>query len=105
VRTEPFGVAGNHNFSTDQHTRVSLFAVNFELRQGEPLSVIEAQAEGPGGQVFPLIVEYFGAVPNFTWLNQVVVRLPDEIANSVEVPVSLKVRGQTGNKVIVKVKP
>ena len=103
--SEPFGVASNHNFSTDRHTRVSLFAVNLELRQGEPLSVIEAQAEGAGGQIFPLTVEYFGAVPNFSWLKQVVVRLPDEIANSVEVPVSLKVRGQTGNKVIVNVKP
>lgn len=103
--SEPFGVAGNHNFSTDQHTRVSLFAVNLELRAGEPISVIEAQAEGAGGQIFPLTVEYFGAVPNLTWLKQVVVRLPDEIANSAEVLVSLKVRGLAGNKVIVKVNP
>lgn len=103
--SEPFSVAGNHNFSTDQHTRVSLFAVNLELRQGEPLSVIEAQAETSGGQIFPLTIEYFGAVPNFSWLKQVVVRLPDEIADSNEVQVSLKARGQIGNKVIVKVKP
>ena len=103
--SEPFGVASNNNFSADQHTRVSLFAVNLELRQGEPLSVIEAQAETAGGRVFPLTVEYFGAVPNFSWLKQVVVRLPDEIANSVNVQVSLKVRELEGNKVIVKVKP
>jgi len=50
-------------------------------------------------------LEYFGAVPNFGWLKQVVVKLPDQIANSVEVRVSLSVRGTTGNKVIVKVKP
>jgi hypothetical protein len=31
--------------------------------------------------------------------------LPVEIANSVEVRISLKVRGTAGNKVIVKVKP
>ena len=103
--SEPFGVTGNHNFSADHHTRISLLAVNLELRQGEPISVIEAQAEGAGGQIFPLTVEYFGAVPNLSWLKQIIVRLPDEIANSVEVPVSLKVRGVTGNKVIVKVNP
>jgi hypothetical protein len=37
--------------------------------------------------------------------DQVVVKLADEIVNSVEVRVSLKVRGTVGNKVIVKVKP
>jgi uncharacterized protein (TIGR03437 family) len=88
-----------------QRTRVSLFATNIELSQGEPLSVIEAQAEDSVGQIFPLTVEYYGAVPNFSWLKQVVVKLPDAIANSSEVRMSLKVHGTAGNKVIVKVKP
>jgi hypothetical protein len=43
--SEPFGIAGDHNFSTDQRTRVSLFVVNMDLRQGEPLSVIGAEAK------------------------------------------------------------
>lgn len=103
--TEPFGITNLHNFSVDQRTRISLFAVNIELSQGEPLSVIEAQAEDSLGQVVPLTVEYFGPVPNQTWLKQVVVKLPDQIANSVEVRVSLKVRGTAGNKVVVKIKP
>jgi Tol biopolymer transport system component len=103
--SEPFTVTGNHNFSSDQRTRVLLFAVNVELAQGESSSVITAQAEDSLGQVFPLTMEYFGAVPNYGWLKQITVRLPDEIANSVEVRVSLKVRGTTSNKVIIKVKP
>ena len=102
---EAFGVTGDHNFSTDQRTRVSLFATNIELRQGEPLSAIEAQAENSVGQIFPLTVEYFGSVPNFSWLKQVVVKLPDEIANSGEVRMSLNVHGTAGNKVLVKIKP
>ena len=72
---------------------------------GETSSVIEAQAEDPGGQIFPLTVEYFGSVPNFAWLKQVIVKLPNEVANSSEIRVSLKVRGTAGNKVIVKLKP
>jgi hypothetical protein len=103
--SEPFSIIGSHNFSTDQRTRVSLFAANIELGANETSSVITAQAEDSLGQVFPLTVEYFGAVPNFGWLKQVIVKLPDEIANSIEVRVSLKVRGTAGNKVIVKVKP
>ena len=103
--SEPFAVVGSHNFSTDQRTRVSLFAVNVELGPGETTSVITAQAEDSLSQVFPLTVEYFGAVPNSSWLKQVIVKLPDEISNSVEVRVSITVRGTTSNKVIVKVKP
>ena len=105
LKSDPFGVVNNNNFSTDQRSRISLFVVNAELAAGEPLSVITAQAENSVGTVFPLTVEHFGPVPNFNWLKQVVVKLPDELANSVEVRVSIKVRGQASNKVVVKVKP
>ncbi|HEX5873272.1 MAG TPA: hypothetical protein VFY60_01405 [Pyrinomonadaceae bacterium] len=105
LKSEPFGVLNTHNFSTDQRTRLSIFAVNAEMVAGEPLSVITAQAENSTGTVFPLTVEHFGPVPNFNWLKQVIVKLPDEIANSAEVSVSIKVRGVTSNKVVVKVKP
>lgn len=104
--SEPFGVANANNFSTDQRGRISLFAVNVELNPGEnPASAIEAQAETSLGQIFPLTVEHFGAVPNFGWLKQVVLKLPNELATNNEVRVSLKVHDATGNKVIVKVKP
>jgi len=104
--SEPFGVTNAHNFSTDQRTRLSLFAVNLELPQGEPLSTIQVQAETATGQTFLLPVEYFGAVPNFSWLKQIVVKLPDEIANSNEVNVSVKVGlFLVSNKVILKVQP
>jgi hypothetical protein len=104
--SEPFAITNAHNFSNDQRTRISLFAVNVELRQGEPLSTIEVQAETSTGQTFPLPVEYFGAVPGFSWLKQIVVKLPDEIANSNEVNVSVKVGlFFVSNKVILKVQP
>ncbi len=105
MMSEPFPITGTYNFSADQRTRVSFFVMNLELGAGETSSVITAQAEDSLGQVFPLTVEYFGAVPNFGWLKQVIVKLPDQIANSIEVRASLSVRGTTSNKVIVKVKP
>ena len=103
--SDPFSVTGTNNFSTEQRTRVSLFVVNLELNQGEPLSVITAQAEDSTGQIFPLTVEYFGAVPNFSWLKQVIVKLPTEIANSGDVKVTLKSHDTAGNTVMLKVKP
>ena len=103
--SEPFGVTNTNNFSADQRTRLTLLAANIELLPGESItSAIEAQAE-TSTQIFPLNVEHFGPAPNFPWLKQVVVKLPNEIANSNEVRVSLKVHGTDGNKVIVKVKP
>ena len=103
--SEPFGVTNTYNFSSDQRTRISLFAMNVELDLGEPLSVITAQAENSVGVIFPATVEALRAVPNFTWLKQVVVKLPDEIANSDEVRISINARGIASNKVLVKVKP
>lgn len=100
---EPFGVTNANNFSTDHRTRVSLFAVNLELPQGQPLSTIDVQAETSTGQTFSLPVEYFGAVPNFSWLKQIVVKLPDELANSNEVNVSVKVGLFASNTVILKI--
>lgn len=44
-------------------------------------------------------------MPNFVWLKQVIVKLPQEIANADEVRVSLRVRGIDGNKVLLKVVP
>ena len=106
LMSEPFGIVNLNNFSSDQRSRISLFATNIDLAAGETTSVIEAEAEDSLGQVFPLPVEHLATVPNLSWLRQVVVKLPDEIANKVEVRVSLKIRGGLpSNKVIVKVKP
>ena len=104
--SEPFGVTNPNNFSTDQRTRLTLLATNIELSPGEPISpAIEAQAETSTGQIFPLTVEHFGSVPNFAWLQQVVVKLPNEISNSNEVGVRLRVHDTDGNKVNLEVKP
>lgn len=101
---EPFGVTNIHNFSTDQRTRLSLFAVNVELGPTGTIADLTAQAETSLGSV-QVPVEFLGAVPNFPWLKQVVVKLPDEIAHMTEVQMSLTNRSITGNKVLVKVKP
>jgi len=102
----PFPITNIHNFSSDQRTRITLFAVNVELGQFvETGPVIEAQAEGPNSQTFPLDVEGFNSVPNFPWLTQIVVKLPGELANSDEILIAVKLRGIAANKVIVKLKP
>jgi hypothetical protein len=102
--SEPFPLASALNFSSDHRTRVSLFAVNLELLPGENSSVVTAQAEDSQHRVFPLTVEYVGRVPNFGWLTQINIRLPDELANAGDVWVSTSLRGVVGNRALINVR-
>ena len=92
-------------FSTDGHTRVILFALNMQLQEGENSSAVTAEVEDSEHRIYPLAVESVGAVPQFDWLTQMVVKLPDEIANGGDVLISIKLHGETSNKVMVRIKP
>lgn len=101
---DPFPPRTPNNFSADGRTRVTLFAVGLELRAGEDLSVVAAQAEDAAHTIYPLQVEYVGRVPTFAWLTQVVVKLPDTIPNATDVWLSISLRGAASNKVLLGVK-
>ena len=81
-----------------------LFATGLELRTGESISVVAAQAEDSAHTIYPLTVEYVGKVPNFDWLTQVNVRLPDRLVGAGDVLVSVSLRGAVSNKVIVGIR-
>ena len=102
---EPFSVFSTRNFSADGRTRIVLFAMNVELVAGENLSIISAAAEDSQQTVSQLDVEYVGNVPNQTWMAQIVVLLPQNLANAGDVLVSIKVRGLQSNKVLVSIRP
>lgn len=101
---DPLPLLTIHNFSQDQRTRLMLFAFNVELLPGENNSVITAQAEDAQG-IYPLTVESVGKLPGLPWLTQVVVRLPDQLANKNEALVSLALRGVRSNKAPVRLAP
>lgn len=71
---EPFPVASAQNFSSDQRTRVTLFAYNLELKAGESVSAITAQAEDSQRRIYTLPVEALSEVPNFSWITQVTIK-------------------------------
>ena len=103
---EPFRVASTRNFSQDHHTRVMLLVANVDLQPGDDSSVVTAEArDAQGGPPYPLIVEDVEKVPSFEWITQVVVRLPDELANLSEAQVSVKARGQPSNEALVRLTP
>jgi hypothetical protein len=102
---EPFSVLSSQNFfSSDQRTRVALFGYNLELKEGEGLSAITVQAEDVQHRIYMLPVEAVREVPDFGWIRQVTVKLPDEVQGVGEVAVSLNLRGTASNKVMVYIK-
>jgi hypothetical protein len=101
---EPFPVVSQQNFfSSDQRTRVTLFAYNLELKAGEGLSAITAQAEDSQHRIYTLPVEAISEVPNFSWITQVTVRLPDELQGIGEVWVRISLRGVASNTGLVQI--
>jgi uncharacterized protein (TIGR03437 family) len=100
----PFTFASSSNFSADHRTRLMLFATGLELMAGEDLSVVTAQIEDSAHRVFPVTIEYAGKVPNYNWLTQVNIRLPDGLATSGDFLLSLSLRGNAGNKVLLEIR-
>ncbi|HET9525163.1 MAG TPA: PQQ-dependent sugar dehydrogenase [Pyrinomonadaceae bacterium] len=99
---DPFPLTTLFNLSTDGRTRLMLFVMNLDLLAGENSSAVTARAEDAALNVFPLTVQFVGKVPNFDWLTQVVVRLPDNTPTAQPIFVSVSLRGQTSNKARVR---
>ena len=101
---DPFPLTNILNFSSDNHTRVMLFAVNLDLLPGENSSAVTARAEDSQMNLYPLTVEYVGAVPDINWLTQVVVKLPDNLPTGQDVLVSITWHATTSNKARITIK-
>jgi uncharacterized protein (TIGR03437 family) len=96
---DPFSLTDMHNFSSDNRTRVAFFAANLELLPGENSSAVIVQATDATLSVYPLTVEFAGNVPDFDWLSEVVVRLPDNLPTNQDLWVTITLHGKTSNKV------
>ncbi len=103
MQRTPFSLFNPNYFTADHRTRISLFASTLGLPPGNNSTVITAQAEDVQHRIYPLIVEYAGQVPNFYWLNQVIIKLPDEFQAAGDVSISINYQGVTSNKVIVRI--
>src|SRR5687767_3758504 len=99
----PLSVVTSRNFSSDHRTRLTLFGINMDLLPGEDASAVTARARDSRSRTFSLIVESVRKVAAVDGLAQVVVRLPDELAQAGDVWVSVTLRGQTSNEVLFNV--
>jgi hypothetical protein len=92
----------SNNLSQSRRTRLALFGINLDLMPGENASAVTARARDSRSKTHTLNVEFVGKIPNVA-LTQVVVRLPDELAQAGDVWISVTLRGQTSNEVLFNV--
>ena len=101
---DPLPVVTQNNLSVDQRTRILLFAANIEMTPGENASTVTAQAEDSQSRVYSLAVEAVELVPGYDCLTQVNLRLADELASAESIWITITLRGQTSNRVLVRIR-
>jgi hypothetical protein len=104
MERDPFPITTPFNMSADGRTRLMLFVLNLELQPNETASVVTARVEDAALNAFPLTVEFVGKVPNFEWLTQVVVGLPNNTPAAQSLFVSVTFHGQTSNKARIRMR-
>jgi len=101
---DPLPFSNRQNFSADKRTRLMLFVRNVDwvsINAPMPLTV---QAEDAQHHVFSLTVEYAAPDPNFNWLGEIIVRLPDELSAGGDVMLTLNVGGLNSNQARLTIK-
>ena len=104
LTTDPYPVISTRNFfSSDPRTHITLFAYNLELRQGEDVSAITVRAQDGQQVIHDLPVVAVHEVPNFSWIKQVTIKLPDQLKGIGNVSVWINLHGVESNKAVVAI--
>ena len=77
--------------------------MNVGLLQGETLSAINVSSVDTRSVSYILLVESLTVVPGFDWLYSVVVRLPEDISLKGDLAITITLRGQQSNTVLVTI--
>jgi hypothetical protein len=93
---DPFSVIDNHNFSSDQRRRVTIFSSNLGLTQ--PTAELSVTAGG-----LPLTVEGVGTVAGAPDTSYVIVKLDPVLTGNVQL--SITFRGVTSNTGVLSISP
>ncbi|HYW73963.1 MAG TPA: PQQ-dependent sugar dehydrogenase [Pyrinomonadaceae bacterium] len=101
---DPFPLTNAFNLSTDNRTRIMLFATNLTLGPGENASAVTAQAVDAQMNIYPMTVEFVGALPAVNSFTEVVVLLPSNLPGGQSVLISLTWHSLTTNQVRIRIK-
>jgi uncharacterized protein (DUF1800 family) len=99
LKPEPFAPTASTQFSTDNRTRLAIFAMNLDLLAGEGASAFTSDAEDSAHTHYPMTVEYVGTVPGFDGIYMIILRLNDAMGDLGDVLVRLNLHGVSTNRV------
>jgi hypothetical protein len=99
---EPFSLRNTFNFSSDQRTRIMLFATGVDLLPGESPASVQVQLEDSQHHIYPLVVESILPLPNLPF-SQIVAKLPDSISVEGDYQISITFHGTTSNKPLLSI--
>lgn len=91
------------NLGTDRRTRVTIFAANLHLNQGDPASSVVVSLVGSNNQNFEITAEDVRVLPN-TDFTQLVFALPSNLSPGV-CTVTIKAQGKISNTGTFRIAP
>jgi hypothetical protein len=101
---DPFSLTNPYNLSSDLRRRISLFVWRLGLAPGDTASDLTVVAEDDQGGSYTLLVEQVFSLSGVGDVNQVVVRLPDNVAGTPrDLQVKVKLRGLFSNKGLIRI--
>ncbi|MDX6304191.1 MAG: hypothetical protein QOI77_1160 [Blastocatellia bacterium] len=103
---DPFhvqSIAGWLDLGSNRNTRVTVFAGNLQLNQGETASAVTVHLVDANNQTFDVAADDVRPVPNFGFA-QVTFRLPDSLAGGA-CTVTVKAHGQISNSGTIRIVP
>lgn len=103
MKPEPFSPTSTVQFSTDNRTRIAIFARDLELFAGEGVNAFSADVEDSTGKRYLLKVEYVGRVPGFEGITMLIVRFADDLGNVGDVLLRVNLHGVASNRVRIAI--
>jgi uncharacterized protein (TIGR03437 family) len=97
---DPFPINTNQNLSSDNRTRILLYAQNIDWNALQNVSALSAQVDF-AATVIPTVVEYVGVVPDMAGYARVVIRLPNSLPTTGDIGVRIAVNGVQSNRVLL----
>ena len=101
----PFPLTNDVNFSSDQRTRMMLFATRFDLLPSEDFHTVVGAKLNQQGAIIDLPVEYVGKLPGYDWLTCVVVKLDQQVTGTGNLNITLTLRGTPTNTAVITTRP
>ena len=101
---DPFPVSSfSFVASADTRTRVLVFVMNLDLLAGEDASALTADGEDSNHRLYKFKVEDVRPVPSFGGLQQVILRLSDDIGDTGDILLRLNLHGVASNRVRISI--